>query len=288
MSKSFELLKAETLPLTRDLAERHRDLISSPTERPLKSKRIVELTERIVNGQGVTFNWVTAELEKKIYRMNGQHSATTLCTLNGEFPEDLYVHLDHFKVETKEDLAELFRQFDSRMSARSPDDVAGAYQGLESDLDGVANPNGKLAIDGIDWHDHFVVGIPPRKGDDKYRLFHHEAYHDFIKWLDGLITKKNRELKPVAVVAAIWATYSANAEEAAGFWMDAAKGGDQIEEDVAYTLSKWLIAGLAPRSGYKQADFYQGCIFAWNVFREGKSTVRIKHDASKGFFDVVE
>lgn len=288
--KSFELVKAETLPLTRELVERHRGLKASPTERALKPKRVAELSERFKNDLCVSFNWADAELDGIIYRMNGQHSGYALEQLNGEFPVDMYVHLDHYKVESKEGLAELFRQFDSRMSARSPEDVSGAYQGLEPDLDSVPVDIGKLAIDGISWHEQYVVGIPSRNGDDKYRLFHHEAYHDFIKWCDGILIKKNVELRSSAIIAAIFAAYRIDPEGAAEFWQDVAKGGDAAAEDVAFVLSSWLVnVARKPRSGYKPANLYQGCVFAWNVNREGKSTAKIKSEVSnKGFFELVE
>jgi hypothetical protein len=288
--KSFELLKAETLPLTRELVERHRGLKASPTERALKPKRVAELSERLKNDLCVTFGWVTAEYDGTIYRMNGQHSGYVLSQMNGEFPADMYVHLDHYKVDSKEGLAELFRQFDARMSARSPEDVSGAYQGLEADLEGVPVDVGKLAIDGIAWHEHYVVGVPSQSGDDKYRLFHHEVYHDFIKWCDGILTKKNHELRTPAIVAAIFASYRADPEAAAEFWQDVAKGGDAAGEDVAFVLSSWLLnVARKPRSGFRPANLYQGCVFAWNVNREGKSTAKIKSEVTnKGFFELVD
>jgi hypothetical protein len=38
----------------------------------------------------------------------------------------------------------------------------------------------------------------------------------------------------------------------------------------------------------KPANLYQGCIFAWNAHREGKTIQTIRFDAKKGLYDVHE
>lgn len=88
------------------------------------------LRQKAEDGHLVTFHWSTARLGNKRLRMNGQHSATMPTELNGAFPEGLQVHLDEYEVADNNGLAQLFRQFDDRKSGRTPDDVAGAYQGL--------------------------------------------------------------------------------------------------------------------------------------------------------------
>ncbi len=72
------------------------------------------LREKAAVGQLIAFNWATAKFGDKEFRMNGQHSSAVLSELNGQFPEGLKVHLDSYEVDTKEGLALLFRQFDSR------------------------------------------------------------------------------------------------------------------------------------------------------------------------------
>ena len=127
----FRLEKSETKALTPDLAKRFRDLVPSPTERAFDEARAKMLREKAAAGQLIAFNWATAKLGDNEYRMNGQHSSLVLCELNGQFPENLKVHLDSYVVDDKEGLALLFRQFDNRKSGRTPTDVAGAYQGVE-------------------------------------------------------------------------------------------------------------------------------------------------------------
>ena len=104
------LSHAEVKPLTRELAEEFRDLEASPTERALDESRVRHLREKAEAGQLVTFNWSTAKLSGRKLRMNGMHSSTMLCGLNGNFPENLRVHLDTYEVDLPEALAILFRQ----------------------------------------------------------------------------------------------------------------------------------------------------------------------------------
>jgi hypothetical protein len=42
------------------------------------------------------------------------------------------------------------------------------------------------------------------------------------------------------------------------------------------------------RAELKPANLYQGCIFAWKAFREGKTITAIKYDTKKGLYPVNE
>ena len=128
-TSGFRLINAEVKPLTRELAEEFRNLEASPTERALDVSHVKHLREKAEAGQLVTFNWSTAKLGSRKLRMNGMHSSTMLCGLNGSFPENLKVHLDTYEVDSPEALAVLFRQFDDRKSSA----------GSECDLVSVAN-----------------------------------------------------------------------------------------------------------------------------------------------------
>jgi hypothetical protein len=148
----FRLVNAEVKELTPELADQFRNLEASPTERSLDEARIKHLREKAEAGQLVTFNWSTARLGGRTLRMNGQHSSKMLCELNGNFPKGLKVHLDTYEVDSSEDLAILFRQFDDRKSGRTPGDVSGAYQGLYNDLHDVPRASAKLAAESVAWY----------------------------------------------------------------------------------------------------------------------------------------
>jgi hypothetical protein len=52
-----------------------------------------------------------------------------------------------------------------------------------------------------------------------------------------------------------------------------AQGGDREQE---------------PEARIEAAHFYQGCIFAWNGYRDGKTITSIKFDTKKGLLAVNE
>lgn len=286
----FSLTKSEVLDLTPQLAAQFRDLEPSPTERRLDPNRIKHLKEKAAAGQLVTFHWSVAKLGNRRLRMNGQHSSSMLCELNGTFPAGLKVHLDEYEVNSSDGLALLFRQFDDRKSSRSALDVSGAYQGLEETLRDTPREEAKLAIEGYCWYQRNVEGVPVPSGDNQYTLFATPALHGFIVWLGSVLSIKTPELKPTAVIAAIYATFVKNEMEAKPFWSSVAKGGIEFDDTAPATvLDNWLKSIVeanrkGQKPGIKPANFYQGCIYAWNAAREERSLNRIAYDTRKGYW----
>jgi hypothetical protein len=285
----FRLLNSETRKLTRALAEEFHAMEPSPTERELDRKRVEHLRGKADKGHLVTFQWSVAKLGNRRVRMNGQHSSTMLTELNGAFPEDLTVHLDEYEVDSEFALASLFRQFDDRKSSRNARDVAGAYQMLFEPLRDVPRPSAKLAAEGITWYRRFVEGVQAASGDDQYELFNQTGTHAFIRWIGEVLSIKTPELKKAPLIAAMYAGFIASDGDARKFWNDVARGGVEYEDDAPATvLDSWLKALKEEKNGLKPGQYYQGAIFAWNAFREGKPiTKSIKYDVSKGFHRVI-
>lgn len=291
----FKLVSAETIPLTKELVAAHLAMEASPTERDLDKSRVKYLKEKAEAqpSQLVTFNWARAQADGKLVRMNGQHSATMLSELNGAFPEGLHVHLDTYKVDTPEELAVLFRQFDARKSSRTAGDVAGAYQGIQSDLDDVLPAVAKLAVEGIAWHKIHIDGtMPAAGGDDQYSLFEDKRWHPFIRWMGELHSVKTAEMKSSPIAAAMFATYYINTAAARTFWEQVARGGVEFDDAAPSTvLDNWLKqvrdTDTKRRMKLKPANFYQACIFAWNAFRDEKPLKEIKFKVDKGLTEPV-
>jgi hypothetical protein len=256
------------------------------------------LRDKILNGNATTFNWAIAEMDnptggqKLRIRVNGLHSSTTLKNLDGERPEGLIVHLDTYHVDDKQGEVRLFRQFDDRRSGRDAADVSGAFQMLEDALVNLDRKVAKRVVEGIAWGDWHVEGVKMLIGDDRYTLFHEQAIHPFLIWCDGVYDLKTRELEEVPVAAAMWTTWRKSYEAAEEFWKLVAHGGDLGNESHPTTrLDDWLKAAKAkdlPKKP-KPAEFYNGCIFAWNAYRRGDTSIsKIKYDTSKGMFDALE
>jgi hypothetical protein len=292
MAAEFQLVKAETLPLTLDLLTNFRSLPPSPVERLKKESRIQHLREKILAGNAITFNWATYELEGKTFRANGMHSSEMLEGLNGEFPAGLTVHMDAYKCDDKQGAVRLFRQFDDRKSMRDPEDVCGAYQMLEDDLVNLNRKTVKRSIEGIAWFDWYVEGVKTLAGDDRYTLAHEKALHPFIAWTDSIFDIKTKELENVVICAAMWATWSKNKDEAMAFWELVAHGGPTGDHAHPTTkLDDWLKDVHQDKLPVKiqKGEIYNGCVFCWNAHRRSDSNfVKIKYDTSKGLFDVLE
>ena len=289
---SYQLVKSEVRDLMRELAEEFRNLDPSPTERELNPARLKHLKMKAEANQLVTFHWSVARLGEKRLRMNGQHSSNMLCGLNGLFPKGLKAHIDEYEVPNKASLALLFRQFDDRKSNRSPGDVASAYQGLYDELHGVPKGPAKMAVEGACWYDRNVEGLPPVSGDDQYVRFGEPGLHGFIRFVGELFTIKTPELRRQTIVAAMYGTFTKNEPEARKFFAEVARGGEEYTENAPSTiLDAWLKAMAEKRGAkteVKPANLYQGCVFAWNAYREGKTISTIKFDTKKGLYAVSE
>jgi len=291
VAATFELIETQVLALTLELAKEFRAMRGSPTERALNPGRVEHLRQKAFDNRLIPFMWATAELDGRTYRMNGQHSSEMLCTLDGMFPPNGTVFMSKYKVPNKAGLALLFRQFDDRKSGRSTADVAGAYQGLVDELKDIPREKGKTAIDGIAWYMAAVQGLPVARGDDKYDLFNNAGLHPFIHWIADLFTSKTPELeKHPPVIAAMFGTYEANTSEAKRFWDEVARSGDQFDDNAPSTvLDNWLrVNHEKPDPDIKQANVYQGAVFAWNAYRAGKQIPAIRADAKKSFYKIAE
>lgn len=284
----FKLLNTTVVPLTRELAQQVCSMEGSPTEREINPKRMSFLQSKVKSGDLVPFQWATAKLGDKTFRVNGQHSSELMCNLNGEFPKDATVVLSEYEVENTEGLVLLFRQFDPKQSTRSTADIAGAYQGIEDPLRDVCKKTAKLGIDGIAWYYSKVQRIKQPTGDDRYELMGNPDHHAFLQWLSGLISFKTPELKKKPVVAAAFATFNANESAARGFWETAARPPiDGITPTaVPEILDQWL-GEIAEQKCSKMspATIYQGCIYAWNAARDSKSITIVKSDLKRGFYE---
>lgn len=278
----FQLLKSEVKPLTPELALQFRELQPSPTERDLNPARLRHLRKKADEGLLVTFHWAKAKLGDRWLRVNGQHSATMLCELNGAFPENVFAHVDEYSVDSPEGLAELFRQLDDRKSGRSAADVAGAYQGLEEGLRDASRAIAKLGIEGVTWYRRYIEGVVTPLGDEQYNLFHESTLHKYLLWLNELFSIKTPELRRVPVVAAMHATFDRNEAEARNFWAEVARGGKEYEDNAPSTvLDTWLKGIKEEKLELKPGEFFRGCVYAWNAHREEKTLKDIRYDTRK-------
>ena len=144
----------------------------------------------------------------------------------------------------------------------------------------------KKAIEGYCWYQRQVKGIAVPSGDSQYELFATPALHGFIVWLGGLLDSKTPELQRDTVVAAMYATFAKNELEAKSFWSAVARGGPEFDDTAPATVLdvrlKTILENKKQKTELKPAQFYQGCIFAWNAYREDRTLQRINSGYPQG------
>jgi hypothetical protein len=282
MGSHFKLVDSQTVDLTPDLAITFSTMPASVSERDLKPKRLDYLKDRLLSGHAISFNWARAKVVDtgEVFRVNGHHSSNMLAGLNGAFPAGLKVHIDDYEVEHKEALALLFRQFDSRVSARTIDDISGVYQGLQAGLAGVTKNVARKAIEGIAWYKDKIVGFDPPKGDDRYNFFFDQGLHPFILLAGQVCSIKTPEFT-LPVMGAMFGTWEREPTWAETFWNDVAKaGGDNAATHPSTVLDAWLVAATKEKDDKPRAqEIYRACVLAWNTNRHGRSLNSITKNA---------
>jgi hypothetical protein len=285
----FHLEHSETLSLSREQAlkkaREHQSLPRSPTERELDLKRVAELVKRIAAGVWLPCSWATVVFEGVKYRMNGQHSSQAILDAADKLPEQTVIHLDQYKTNTPMGMGLLFRQFDARFSGRSRKDVAGAFQGLVRQLQAMDRKKAKLGIEGISWYNR-QHELPVPIGDDLYQQLLTPAYHDFLLWLDKILSVKTPEMSRAPVVGAMYGTFTIGSAGADEFWAHVAKADLVDDEDPRSLLSAELQRILSEKSKTKPDEFYAKCIKAWNAFCQGEKIRNLAVNTKKGLPDI--
>ena len=286
MGSHFTLISSKTQDLTPDLATQFSTMPASTTERDLQPKRLKMLRETITNGMAISFCWATAKVlaTGEVFRVNGHHSSHVLAELNGSCPNGLKAHIDAYEVPTYQDLVVLFRQFDNRVSARSPAEVAGAYQGLYVELADTPKPAAKQAIDGAAWFLSNIRGDSIPGGDDRFDLFNKVEIHPYIQMVGRILSIKTDEFTK-AVLGAMFGTFEAEPRESEVFWSAVSKqGGGHSADHPATVLDAWLITARETKEQKpSEKEVYAACVQAWNAFRHNKPLTSIaKFSKRKG------
>jgi hypothetical protein len=301
---SFKLVKSETQALTKEYLDWFLGIEESPLERKIKPSRVEFLRSKAAAQQIVPFHWVTARPSwngHSLIRMNGHHSSTMLSKLPSLDP-NWSVHYDEFEVDKPEDMVLLFRQIDPRESARSAIDVCGTYKGAATEhtpeLAKVPTEIVKLGIEGVYWWRNFISKDRKNiKGDDRYALLVNDPEsHRYVQWIGKIYSSEETpvpELKRISIAAALFATFEKHEESARSFWEAVAHGGTE-DDDPAAVLDTWLQGTLKKDQEVKlkQGNFWNGCVYAWNAFRDGKTIMNIPSSArgygiEKGFHEVL-
>jgi hypothetical protein len=287
----WRLVKAQTVPVTKKLADEFSVMEKTDIERPLKEKKIARLRALLNNKEfrPTTFARALCKEDGVTYRVDAQHSSTMLAdaaATDKALLEGVYVHLEDYECDTKKDVAALWGTFDSKEQVRSGSDIVNA---VSQTIDKVKNVNQKLvnlAVGALNYAGNVTNMGGGKSGAtavERASVLHdHKNFVIFLKNCLGS-DQKNEDtacLWRVPVVAAIFATYQKDREAAKAFWR-AVRDGSGAKPDLPdRKLQKWLLA-LAPSGGRGSgtptaekvvAKTVLGrCIEAWNLHREGKT-----------------
>jgi len=294
----FKRLKSELFEGgSKELAEvinAHRSNNHTPVEREFDAKWALDLKDRVEGGKAVTFMWAVAQMPLSgqivSLRVNGQHSSWALAELlkEGKLPGNLAIHLDTYSVADQDGAVQLFRQFDARKSARSKEDISGAYQCFYESLRDCHRGVLKVAVEGITWYRREVQEMPVASGDDIYMLFNEVRLHPFFLMMNEILKDgKSNELKRVPVLAAAYGTWLDDAKEAADFWRLVALGSKRTEEDAAADLDQEIMRIRDEKEKINARDLYAKCAKAWDGFNNHIRITNFKVNTKKKGLPVI-
>ena len=272
----------------RQAIEAIRRITATPVEREFDQKWALDLKGRIADGKAVTFLWAVADMPKEggfaRLRVNGQHSSWALEQLLKEnaLPGGLAIHLDTYSVTDEDGAVLLFRQFDARKSARSKEDISGAYQCFQPDLLDCKRSVLKVAVEGVTWFRREWQKIAVPSGDDIYKLFDEKRLHPFFVGIDAILKDgKSNELKRVPIMAVTFGTWEDDARSAADFWRLVALGSKRNEEDAATDLSAELLRIREVKEKVSAHDLAAKCVKAWDAFNNNVRVSNFKVSTKK-------
>ncbi len=272
----------------RRVIETHRAIEATPVEREFDEKWAKEIKDRVTKGLAVSFNWAVGDMPingKPVrLRFNGNHSSWGLAELLAEdaLPSGLAIHLDTYMVPDRDAAVLLFRQFDSRKSSRTKEDVSGAYQCFHEDIRKCKRGAAKLAIEGVAWYRRDIQGFAVSSGDELFELFNETRLHPFVQVVDSILDSKCGELRRVPVVAAMYGTWLDDAKRAADFWRLTALGTKRNVSDAAADLDEELARIKDDKEKVKAGELYEKCRKAWIAFGDGSRVSNFKVNIKKG------
>jgi hypothetical protein len=187
-----------------------------------------------------------------------------------KFPDNLAIHLDTYSVADEDGAVMLFRQFDARKSARSKEDVCGAYQCFQPALEHCKRDVIRAAVEGVTWYRRDVTKEPVPSGDDVYMLCNEQRLHPFYLMVDELLRNgKSNELKKACILAAMFGTWMDDAKESAEFWRLTALGTNRNGADAPFDLAAELFRLKDEKETITQRDQYAKCAKAWLAYADG-------------------
>jgi hypothetical protein len=256
-------------------------------DRPLSQLHVAKLVAEMQKGHFLpeVCTLAVAKLGDKTYRLNGQHTATAVLKViesNKSF-EIKDLTLLTYNVSSDIELRRLYARID-RGASRSTAQVTASILTGTSEFEGVSQRILNLLPTGLSiWKHEKITDRSVYAGENAANDVQgrYLSLSQTVSYLMGDFSYQAKHHGHVfrgPVVAAMYATFDKDPEDAARFWQAVATGiGFQNESEPAARLRQTLqhstISGGNIRKGdkavYGSEDLFRVCLGAWNRFREG-------------------
>jgi hypothetical protein len=275
----------KVVKVTRDLVQHINGLQPWNGDRAIIPKIMLQLEQRHQRGLLHTFQWVTATVNSRTkYRINGKHSTTFLLSLPS-IPDQFRACVMEFNVANEQELATLWSQFDSAVSARNMRQRIKANLASIKPLKDMQPDFVQSVLGGIGYS--MCSGNRMKDTDAALCLLQKPEVQKFILWFHDLTSSKTLTKAPVS--AAIWDTYHADETDSKVFWEQVRDASKNTVSQPANRLSHFLAESRIEKNGHHSAGkqlvtlraVYVKCLHAWNAYRNG-SVTDLKYHASAG------
>jgi hypothetical protein len=268
--------------VTRTLSDEFSQMTPAPNDRHIGPTRSSIIRRAFDMKRFRTCEWASAYCAetKQTYRVNGKHTSTILSSMNGEFPKDLSVIVEHYHCDTLEDVASLYATFDIRACGRSTGDINRSYAASVPELANLTGRIINLAVTGISyalWEETYCQHPP----EDRAQLA--VANKEFVVWLDEIMGSANaapyKHLRRSPVVAVMFMSYKKSKAAATEFWT-AVRDETGAKPDLPdRRLAKLLLTGALhhrkadpSKKSILSREMLVKCIHYWNAWRRKETT----------------
>jgi hypothetical protein len=227
----YHKVKAESRPLTPELAVQFAEMDPLPGERCLRPTRMAYLTAQLLRGKFSGPDWATGycRSDGKTYRLDGHHSSSLLANLptGASFPSGLVVTTTTYEFDSMEDAVDVFNLFNNPVSVRNNADVMGVYSAYVPGLDGYSREFLVAVANGLSESERQrrrrgskdAVVLHPRSRGLYFVYPGHPEFVEHAHWLATFRERKNASfLGRAVIVSEMIAQRMAMPEVAHDFW----------------------------------------------------------------------
>lgn len=273
--------KPVSVRCTKAIVKEFAEMEPAPNDRVLRDSRMSFIKSEIDSStfRVASFASCYCKETKKTYRVNGKHTSTVLCSLNGHFPKDLWAFVERYEADTVRDVADLYSTFDRRESLRTTNDINKAFAAANPELCEIPTRILSLAVTGMSYHKW--EGCYSQKPVDMRAALALDN-PTFVLWIYFLFTegdevRDRKFLKRGAVSAAMFATWGKSPKVAGQFWESVRDESIAQRDNPTRVLARYLREATIRsqrHAGHSAShhEMYVKCIHAWNAYRGGEST----------------